>query len=200
MVLCIVNQQYRLGKVWQKQVNNKTQGLPLRLSFCGQGQRTRLRCIKFPISIRAPRSLVTRCGPDKRSGRFQRIHAEANLPQNPGPDRTGTRDLSSHPNRPIVKLGWPLLLAIASACFIFCRFTSPSKPKALQLTPGQAAVALVSETQQPCTPQQRPAGCLASSIHSSRPLLASVLLALQGCSAEPKGHIWHSSWCTKHRG
>ena len=155
MVLLLVNQQQCLNKIWQKKITDQPQILSFRLTCCGHGGP--LRCTKSPTSYRMPCSLVTRCGPNKRSGRFRRVHAEANLPQNQGPDRTETHDLSSRTNTPIFKLGWPLLLSIASACFLFCRFTSPSKALH-QLTPGQAAVALVSETPHASAPLQRPSG------------------------------------------
>lgn len=154
MVLVILNQQHRLSETWQNQVNDQ---LPIRLTFYGKGHITRLRCIKLAVSIPAPHSLVTRCGPNKRSGRFQRIQAEANLPHIPGPDSAETHDPISRPNAPVFKLGWPLLLSIALACFLFRRFTSPCRSQGLQqLTPGQAAVAMVSETPHPSTPLQRP--------------------------------------------
>ena len=183
MVLVIVNQQPRLSKIWQKQVNYQSQGLSLRLAFSGKGQRTHLRCIKFPILTRAPCSLVARCGPNKRSGRFRRIQADANPPHIPGPDSTETPDLSSRPNAPasscpcIFKLGWPLLLSIAVACFLFRRCTSPCQPRALQqLTPGQAAVAMISETPHPRTPLQRPAGVCGKQ-HRQQQAFASISAA-----------------------
>ena len=155
MVLVLLHQQHCLNKAWPKHATDPPQILFFRLTCCGHGGL--LRCIKAPLSSRTPCSLVTRCGPDKRSGRFRRIHAEANLPQNPGPDSTETHDLSSSPNAPIFKLGWPLLLSIALACFLFRRSIFATKTQH-QLTPGQAAVAMVSETPHPSTPLQRPAG------------------------------------------
>ena len=149
-------QQHCLSKIWQKQINNQSQFLSLRLACCGQGQSALLRCIKSPLSNCAPFSLVTRCGPKKRSGRFKRIHAEANVPPSPGPDNTDPHDLRSRTKAPAVKLGWPLLLSVALACFIFRHCTASSRPQH-QLTPCQAAVAMVSETSHSSTPLQRPA-------------------------------------------
>ena len=174
MVLLLANQQQCLNKTWQKKITDKQQILSFRLTCCGH--RGPLQCNKSPISDRMPCSLA-RCGPNKRSGRFRRIHAEANLPQNQGPDKTETHDLSSRPNAPVFKLGWPLLLSIASACFLFGRFTSPSKPQAMhQLKPGQAAVALVSETPHPSTPLQRPSG-MSGQQHQQQQAFASISAA-----------------------
>lgn len=152
MVLVLLHQQHCLSKTWHKHDTDQPQILFFRLTCCAHGGL--LRCIKSPLSSRTSCSLVTRCGPNKRSGRFRRVHAEANFPQNPGPDSTETHDPSSRPIAPILKLGWPLLLSFALACFLFRRCTSPAKTQH-QLTPGQATV---NETPRPSTPLQRPAG------------------------------------------
>lgn len=166
MVMVMLYQQHCLSKIWQKQIHNQSQFLSLRLACCGQGQSALLRCINSPLSNRAPFSLVTTCGPKKRSGRFKRIHAEGDVPPSPGPDNPDPHDLSSRTNAPAFKLGWPLLLSIAFACFVFRHFTASSRPQH-QLTPCQAAVAMVSETSHPSTPMQRPAGLSSQRQHQA---------------------------------
>ena len=150
MVLASLKQKSCLSPSRQIHSNHQPQVLSFRLK-CRGGL---LRYTKPPPSHRMPCSLVTSCGPNKRSGRFKRTHTEGSFPHDPAPDSPGTHDFRSSPKPPIFKLGWPLLLSVALACFLFRYATAPPKH---QLTPGQAAVAMVSETPHSSTPLHRPA-------------------------------------------
>lgn len=150
MVLASLKQQACLSTTRQDHSNNQPQILSVRLTCSGYDGL--LRYTKSLRSVCMSYSLAVRCGPNKRSGRFKRTHADASLPHNPGPDRPNTRDFSSIPNAPIFKFGWPLLLAAALACFLFRRVAAPSKARH-QLTPNQAAVAMISDTPYIQTPR-----------------------------------------------
>lgn len=154
MVLASLQQQACLNTIRQNNSNDQPQILSFRLTCHGHGGL--LRYNKSARSCRTPYRLVTRCGPNKRSGRFRRTHADASLPHNLGPDSPDTRDFFNSPLAPIFKLGWPLLLSAALACFLFRHVTASSTARH-QLTPNQAAVALISETPHPSTPLHRSA-------------------------------------------
>ena len=147
MVLASLKRQLCLST--NRQSKDQLQIASFRLTCSGYGGL--LRYTRSARWHRVPYSLVTRSGPNKRSGRFKRIHAEASLPHNPAPSSPDTHDFSSSPNPPNFKFGWPLLLSVAVACFLLRRVTAPSKARH-ELTPNQAAVAMVSETPHPSTP------------------------------------------------
>ena len=171
MVLLALYQPQLLGKTWHKHRQQQARSSPNWRAGSGSGHFGTFRCGPCSLSSRAPLGTITRGGPNRRSGRFRCIHAQANLPQHIGPDSSNTGKVSSGTNGSLFKFPWPLLLSVALACFAF-RWVSASSTTQHHITTGQAAAAVVSQSPQPSTLMQCPPGMAGQS-----PAFASISAA-----------------------
>ncbi|KAL3146236.1 hypothetical protein ABBQ32_002939 [Trebouxia sp. C0010 RCD-2024] len=170
MFLLAPYQHHLLGQTWHKHQQHQKHSSPNWHPGSGRGQFAPFRC-RCALLSRARYITVPRGGPNRRSGRFKRFHAEANRPQHLGPDSSSTRKVTSQAQIPFVNTAWPLLLSVALACFVFRHFTASAAPQH-HITTGQAAVARASQSSNPDPLMQCPAGMAGQS-----PAFASISAA-----------------------
>lgn len=144
------------GKTRNKHLQHHTQSSYCWLARSEKAQSGFVPRITFLPSSCPSFSTVASVVPNRRPGRFKRIHAEANLPQHMELNSSNT-EVSSRTNVPVFRIAWPLLLSVSLACFVFHRLAASATPQH-QITTGQAAVAMVSQTPHPSTLLQHPGG------------------------------------------